>query len=103
MLKEGNNIDKEISYEIQQEIKKYENEIQIEVKYIAVRYRNDMEADKKWLRSKKMLRAYNSLVYRSYIGEKIEDTSFKPEIQAKYFKEIKKIIKCIEDTVYVYM
>ena len=103
MLKEGNNIDREISNEIQQEIKKYENETQIEIKYIAVKYRNDMEADNKWLRSKKMLRAYNALVYKTYTGEEIEDTTFELEIKSKYFNLTEKLIQCIDETVYVYM
>lgn len=103
MLKEGNNIDREISYEIQEKIEKYENQTQKEIKYLAVMYRVDMEADKKWLRSKKMLRAYNSLVYESYTGKKLKDTKFISEIQVEHFNKIKKTIKCIEDTVYILM
>ena len=103
MLKEGNNIDREISYEIQQEIMKYESETQIQIKYLAVRYRNDMETDKKWLRSRKMFRAYNSLVYETYTGEKIEDTTFQIQVYLEYFNRIKNDIKCINDTVYVLM
>ena len=103
MLKEGNNIDREISYEIQEEIKKYENETKTKIKYLAVRYRVDMETEKKWIRSKKMLRAYNALVYETYTGEKIQDTTFTPQIQSKYFKKVKKTIKCVDDTIYILM
>ena len=81
----------------------YENETGKEIKYLAVMFRVDMETNKKWLLSKKMFRLYDSLVYKSYTGKELQDTEFTSEIRVKYFKKVKKTIKCVEDTVYVLM
>ena len=46
MLKVGNDIDRELSYEIQEAIEQYEEEINKEIKFMAIRYRNTIECDK---------------------------------------------------------
>ena len=102
-LKEGNNIDRKISYEIQQVIEQYEEETNIEIKYIAVRYRNEMEQEKEWLRSKVMMRKYDADIYKIYTGEELEDKEFEIEMRVKHFTIGVKGIKCIDDVVYVYM
>lgn len=103
MLRTGNEIDREISYEIQETIKKYEQETQQKIRYIAIRYRNKIECDKKWLRSKKMMRLYTSIVYRIYTGEFLRDIRFELDIKEKYFQTEEHSIKCIDNIVYVYM
>ena len=103
MLKTGNDIDRELSYEIQEAIEQYEEETKNEIKFIAIRYRNTIECDKKWLRSKKMMRIYTSNVYRIYTGEILIDTRFEADIKEKYFKTEEPSIKCIDNIVYVYV
>lgn len=104
-MRKVNEIDRNFSYEIRDNIKKYEEETSNEINYISLEYyiRSNENIKRKTIPmvSYKQNCIYNGYTYELYTGEKLKKQYFDEEVLEQHFKNDEDKMMCIGDTIYV--